>query len=100
MRWAIYFAIAYVAILQTAGFFLSIFICMPGGPVVWQCEQKVSVLSIVTSGFNIFIDFYLLFLPLYATSGLQVRTRRKIAVFLVFLVGALLVLQSHFPDCH
>ena len=97
MRWAIYLAIAYNAILQTVGFFLAIFLCIPGRPEFWQCSNKVSILNVATSGFNIFIDFYLLFLPLFAISQLQMRSRRKVGILLIFLVGTLYVHPSYSP---
>ena len=89
MRFAIYFAIAYNAMLQTVGFFSAIFLCIPGRPQFWQCSHYISVLNVATSGFNIFIDFYLLILPLFAISQLQLQTQRKIGLLLIFFAGAL-----------
>ena len=91
IRWAIYFAMAYNVVLQVTAFFLVIFICIPGRPSFWQCSNKVSVLNVVTSGFNIFSDIYLLALPIFAISQLHMRLQRKLGVCLVFLAGALLV---------
>jgi len=93
-RWAIYFAVIYNVVLQTTAFFSSIFLCIPGRPQFWQCSHKVSVLNIVTSGFNIFSDFYLLFLPLFALQQLQMRPARKLAIALVFAVGLLACIAS------
>ncbi|CAD6446128.1 6ea7edb6-16e3-442d-98bf-676604e58bd0 [Sclerotinia trifoliorum] len=93
-RWAIYFAVFYNVTLQVTAFFSSIFLCIPGRPQFWQCSHRVSVLNIVTSGFNIFSDFYLLFLPLFALSQLQMRPARKLAILLVFAVGLLACIAS------
>jgi len=89
LRWAIYFAVLYNVVLQVTAFFSSIFLCIPGRPSFWACSSKVSVLNIITSGFNIFSDFYLLLLPLFAISQLQMPSTRKIALALVFTVGLL-----------
>ena len=94
LRWAVYFAIAYNVILQTTAFFLSIFICVPGRPSFWGCSDKVSVLNIYTSGFNIFIDFYMLSLPLFAISQLHMKSRRKVSLMLIFFAGTLSVPPS------
>lgn len=89
LRWAIYFAAAYNVVLQVTAFFSSIFLCIPGRPSFWHCSHKVSVLNIVTSGFNIFSDFFLLLLPLFAIWQLQMPAARKVALGLVFIVGFL-----------
>ncbi|KAF2234807.1 hypothetical protein EV356DRAFT_466327 [Viridothelium virens] len=94
MRWGIYFAIAYNVILQVTAFFLAIFLCLPGRPSFWTCSNKISVLNVVTSGFNAFIDVYLLILPLIGIAQLQLHQRRKVMLCLVFFTGLLAVVSS------
>ena len=89
LKYAVWFAIAYNVILQVTAFFLVIFLCMPGDPKFWQCSDKISVVNVVTAGFNIFSDFYLLAIPIFAVWGLNMRTRRKVAILLIFAAGTL-----------
>jgi hypothetical protein len=89
LKYAVWIAIVYNVILQTTAFFLVIFLCMPGSSKFWQCSDKISVVNVITAGFNIFSDFYLLAIPLFAVWRLNMKTRRKIAVLLVFAVGIL-----------
>lgn len=89
MRWLIYFAIAYNFVLHLAGTLVAIFICLPGSAKFWTCSGKVTTLDIVISGMNIFSDFYLLILPVFAVSSLQMPAGRKLGIIAVFLTGAL-----------
>jgi hypothetical protein len=89
LRYAVLFEIGYNFILQTTAFFLVIFLCLPGSSKFWQCSNKTSVANVVTAGFNIFGDFYLLAIPVFAVWRLNIKTRQKIAVLLIFAVGIL-----------
>ncbi len=88
-RYAIYFAILYNTVLQVGCFFLGIFLCIPGKSGLYQCGYKVSKLGVITGGFNIFADVYLLILPGSIIWNLQMGLRRKISLLLVFLAGIL-----------
>lgn len=87
MRYAIYFAIFYNVTLQACAFFFAIFLCTPGRPEFWTCSKKISSLNITTSGLNIFADLYLLALPFFALSKLQLEGRRKIGLLAIFMAG-------------
>jgi hypothetical protein len=88
LRYAVWFAIAYNVILQTTAFFV-IFLCMLESFKFWQCSNKISVANVITAGFNIISNFYLLEIPVFAVWRLNIKTKRKIAVLLIFAVGIL-----------
>lgn len=50
-------------------------------------EFKVLVLSVPIAAVGLGIDLYLLVLPITAVMGLQLPTRRKIEIVLIFLTG-------------
>lgn len=50
-------------------------------------EFKVLVLSVPVAAVGLGIDVYLLILPITAVAHLQLPTRRKIGVVLIFLTG-------------
>ena len=54
---------------------------------VSPAEFKVLLLSVPTAAVGLGIDLYLLILPITAVAQLQLPTRRKIGVILIFLTG-------------
>ena len=50
-------------------------------------EFRVLLLSVPTSAVGLGIDLYLLILPITAVAQLQLPTRRKVGVILIFLTG-------------
>ena len=54
---------------------------------VSPAEFRVLLLSVPTAAVGLGIDLYLLILPITAVAQLQLPTRRKIGVILIFLTG-------------
>lgn len=68
-----------------------------GGMAGPECQNSagiIQILSIASGAVNVLCDFYLFLLPLPAISKLNLPTRRKTGVFLIFFTGAGYVLIS------
>lgn len=50
---------------------------------------KNFILTYAQTSFSVFTDFYILLLPLKAVIGLQMSSRRKVGVLIVFITGLL-----------
>ena len=89
MRWLVYFGIGFHFVLYTVYLFAYIFICPSTSKGYVKCQDKLKVLSVSTSCFSLFGDFYMLFLPLFAVSKLQLDQKRKLGLIAIFLTGFL-----------
>lgn len=53
-----------------------------------RCQRSVKF-GVFSASFNIFTDFYMLFLPIPAVLGLQMPTKKKVGVLAIFGTGLL-----------
>jgi hypothetical protein len=58
------------------------------GPECQDSGGIIQIMSIASGAVNVVCDFYLFLLPLPAISKLNLPTRRKTGVFLIFFTGA------------
>ena len=85
----------YVGIITTLlnhgiGTILAITLCTPSDPIGYsKCSSRLNPLDVVISVINIISDFYILILPLFVISTLQMRRKKKLTVGAVFLTGFL-----------
>lgn len=89
MRWLIYFGIGFNFVLYTIYLFAYIFVCPSTSKGYVKCQDQLKVLSVSTSSFSLFSDFYMLFLPLFAVSRLQLEQKRRLGLIAIFLTGFL-----------
>ncbi|MCJ1380898.1 hypothetical protein MMC17_004007 [Xylographa soralifera] len=100
IRWAIY-----IGAFITTAFYFSTSICQfyfqtPGPGQTWISKIDLdpnspeSTVGIATSSFGIISDFYLLFLPMIGIWQLQMITRHKIGIMLVFATGFIACIMS------
>lgn len=69
---------------------LTITICMPSDPLDFsRYIGRLNILELVTSVINLLSDFYILLLPFFVVSKLQIHQNRKLGVLAVFSTGAL-----------
>ncbi len=89
MRWLIYLGIGFNFVLYTVYLFAYIFVCPSASKGYVKCQDQLKVLSVSTSSFSLCSDFYMLFLPLFAVSRLQLEQKRKLGLVAIFLTGFL-----------
>ncbi|MCJ1401458.1 hypothetical protein MMC11_004671 [Xylographa trunciseda] len=94
---------SWLGLLANTGFYLAVLIAnmifsTPRPGQSWQQaafnEQGTLGLSIPQAVGGLIIDLYILALPIIAVSKLQLPTRRKVGVILIFMSGALAVAAS------
>ncbi|KAL8904338.1 MAG: hypothetical protein Q9207_003349 [Kuettlingeria erythrocarpa] len=91
----IYVGIVTTLINHVVGTILAITLCIPSDAAGYaHCAGRLNILDLVISAINILSDFYILFLPLFVISKLQMRQNRKLRVLAVFSVGALACASS------
>lgn len=56
--------------------------------------KKTGVVGIISAAFGLGLDFYILILPIKGVIELQMPTRRKISVCLIFMTGILFAILS------
>ena len=59
--------------------------------------KKITILSIPSAAVGLGIDLYILILPIGGVMRLQLPTRRKLGVCLIFITGILCVILSTYP---
>lgn len=73
---------------HVVGTILAITLCLPSDAMGFaKCSNKLNVLDIVISVINIVSDFYILILPLFVISRLQMKRQRKLGIGAVFATG-------------
>ena len=86
----IYIGIAMTLFTHVVGTILAITLCTPSDPIGYShCASRLDILDIVISSLNILSDFYILILPLFVVSKLQIRRNRKLGILAVFSTGVL-----------
>lgn len=94
-RILIYVGIITTLLNHVIGTVLAITLCIPSDPVGYsKCAHRLNPLDVVISVINILSDFYILLLPLFVISTLQMRRNKKIAVGAVFCTGFLACVSS------
>ncbi|KAL8935170.1 MAG: hypothetical protein Q9216_005556 [Gyalolechia sp. 2 TL-2023] len=93
MRYLVFLGIAVTGLFYLINVIVFPSLCAPrsgqsyaeaaGSP---QCQKSVTF-SLFSASFNIFTDFYMLFLPIPAVLGLQMPTKKKIGVLAIFGTG-------------
>lgn len=87
-RFAIYFGIAFMVLLHVIYILLTALLCLTSNPSA-QCTSRLEVAGTATSAFNVISDFYILLLPIFAISKLQMPTKKKLEISAVFFTGFL-----------
>ena len=85
----IYLGIAFNFVLYTIYLFAYIFVCPSTSKGYVKCQDELKVLSVSTSSVSLFSDFYMLFLPLFAVSRLQLEQKKRFGLVAIFLTGFL-----------
>ena len=89
-RFAIYFGIAFMVVLHVTYLLLAGLLCLPSNPSKEaQCNLRPETVGTATSAFNVISDFYILLLPIFAVSKLQMPTRKKLEISAIFFTGFL-----------
>ena len=93
--WLTQFLIAVNGIFYIFFFFIPIFLCSPRSKI-WNPEQAghcldINGLYLASAIFNMLSDIAMLSVPIYLIWNLQMSTRRKIGVSVIFLTGGLQV---------
>jgi hypothetical protein len=93
LRNLVYFGIVWNVLYSVACFIAFWVLCAPPSGQSWtlylnspQCIRSVN-LGFTQSSINILCDFYLFFIPIPAVLGLQVTTKKKLGIVLVFVTG-------------
>ncbi|KAL8669160.1 MAG: hypothetical protein Q9168_006234, partial [Polycauliona sp. 1 TL-2023] len=86
-KYLIVFGIFYCFILYTSYLLLSFLLCQ--SQIESTCKHQWTLFFLITSGLNVFGDFYLLFVPLAAVAKLRLPFREKLGVAAVFFTGLL-----------
>ena len=86
-KYLIFFGILYCFTLYTSYLLLTFLLCQ--SQIGRSCKHQWNLFLLITSGFNVFGDFYLLFVPLAAVAKLRIPFREKLGVSAVFLTGLL-----------
>ena len=61
--------------------------------------KKTDRVGIISAAFGLGLDLYILILPIKGVIALQMPTRRKISVCLIFMTGILSVILSKYEIC-
>lgn len=96
--WLTQFLIAVNGIFYITFFFIPIFLCIPRSKI-WFPEEAghcldVNDLYLASAIFNVLSDIAMLSVPMYLIWNLQMSTRRKIGVSVIFLTGGLACISS------
>ncbi|MCJ1251289.1 hypothetical protein MMC30_008521 [Trapelia coarctata] len=102
LKWLVWIGICVTALFYLATMVVYIVLCAPHGGQSQldflaaisspQCESQS--LSVVTGGFNIVSDLYILLTPFPAVWSLQMPRRRKIGISAIFLTGIAACISS------
>lgn len=94
-RYATYFGLAFTFCLCLATVFVIVHYCAPAAGKPWnlidsaiKCN-KATVYGVVQGSLAVVLDLYIFILPIPVVLGLQMSSRKRIAVLAVFLTGIL-----------
>ena len=94
-RYAIYFGLVFAFCLYWVNIPITAYYCGPPAGKPWSLSEmgfkckKPIILAVVQGPFNVVLDLFIFILPIPVVMGLQMSSRRRIAVLTVFLTGIL-----------
>lgn len=91
-RYATYFGLAFTFCLCLVTVFVIVHYCAPAAGKPWDLTikcNKAIVYGVVQGSLTVVLDFYIFILPIPVVLGLQMSSRKRIAVLAVFLTGIL-----------
>ncbi|MCJ1398262.1 hypothetical protein MMC11_001459 [Xylographa trunciseda] len=100
IRWAIYIGAFVTTAFYTSTSIAQFYFQTPGPGQTWISKIDLdpnspeATVGVATSSFGIISDFYLLFLPMVGIWQLQMITRHKIGIMLVFATGFVACIMS------
>lgn len=86
-KYLVFLGILYCFVLYTSYLLLTFLLCQ--SQIASLCKHQWNLFLLVTSGLNVFGDFYLLIIPLAAVAKLRMPFRQKLGVSAVFFTGLL-----------
>ncbi len=94
-RYAAYFGLAFSFCLYLATVFVIVHYCAPAAGKPWnltdsaiKCDKAI-VYGVVQGSITVVLDLYIFILPIPVVWGLQMSSRKRIAVLAVFFTGIL-----------
>ena len=93
-RFAVYFGIAFTSLYCTVVFTANAYLYLPRPGQAWIQAAPTPVWKIITvsrveAGCGVFIDLYLLILPIPVVWGLQLPRAKRIGILSIFMSGSL-----------
>ena len=94
-RHAIHFGLVFAFCLYWVNIPITAYYCGPSAGKPWSIQEigrkcmKSEILGLVQGPLNVLLDLFIFILPIPVVMGLQMSSRRRIAVLAVFLTGIL-----------
>ncbi|KAL9009138.1 MAG: hypothetical protein Q9173_005805 [Seirophora scorigena] len=91
-KYLVYFGILYCFVLYTSFLLLTFLLCQ--STLEGFCEREMDLFVLISRGFNVLADIYLLIIPIAAVAKLHMPLRQKLGVSAVFFAGMLACLSG------
>ncbi|KAI4089242.1 MAG: hypothetical protein LQ348_005966 [Seirophora lacunosa] len=91
-KYLVYFGILYCFVLYTSFLLLTFLLCQ--STLEGSCEREMDLFVLISRGFNVLADIYLLIIPIAAVAKLHMPLRQKVGVSAVFFAGMLACLSG------
>ena len=94
-RYTVYFCLAFAFCLYFVNIPVEIYYCAPSAGKGWTLSEiapkcpKTLYLAIIQGPLNVLIDLFIFVLPIPVVMGLQMSSKKRIAVLAVFFTGLL-----------
>ncbi|KAI4117186.1 MAG: hypothetical protein LQ345_002537, partial [Seirophora villosa] len=91
-KYLVYFGILYCFVLYASFLLLTFLLCQ--STLEGSCEREMDLFVLISRGFNVLADIYLLIIPIAAVAKLHMPLRQKLGVSAVFFAGMLACLSG------